>query len=201
MRKLVLISGLICLLITGCMTFNDGPSPSLIGPEAYKKDFYNAYSKAEINRMETILKNYPNKIPVLSYLLMVLDEKPKKSLNIIELLIKYGANLNEPYQFEYYSVTNSEQVRIYPLFIAINKNNSSNIIEYLLLNGANVNSINDGVLNVTGKDLSTPLIEAVAQQNISIVKLLIENGADVNIRLENQRTNFLKTVVGDTALS
>ncbi|MDR1147771.1 MAG: hypothetical protein LBK66_03990, partial [Spirochaetaceae bacterium] len=39
------------------------------------------------------------------------------------------------------------------------------------------------------------------QQNISIVKLLIENGADVNIRLENQRTNFLKTVVGDTALS
>jgi ankyrin repeat protein len=31
--------------------------------------------------------------------------------------------------------------------------------------------------------------------------LLIENGADVNIRLENQRTNFLKTVVGDTALS
>jgi ankyrin repeat protein len=151
--------------------------------------------------METILKNYPDKIPVNRYLFMALDENPKGALNIIELLIKYGANLNEPYQFEYFSATNSGQARIYPLFIAINKNNSSNIIEYLLLNGANVNSINDGVLNVTGKDLSTPLIEAVAQQNISIVKLLIENGADVNIRLENQRTNFLKTVVGDTAIS
>jgi hypothetical protein len=77
MRKLVSISGLICLLITGCMTFNDGHSPSLIGPESYKKDFYRVYSKAEINRMETILKNYTNKIPVSRYLLTALNEKQK----------------------------------------------------------------------------------------------------------------------------
>lgn len=47
------------------------------------------------------------------------------------------------------------------------------IIQYLINKGANVNNV-----DAHG---STPLIEAVAEQNIELCKLLIDNGAEVNV--------------------
>ena len=84
--------------------------------------------------------------------------KTKKALNI---LVEAGANID---------YINNLGV---PLIIKFIKDNNNNYVEKLILKGAN--------LNLSDKDQWTPLIWATARKNKEIVKLLIENGADINI--------------------
>lgn len=82
------------------------------------------------------------------------------SLQIVKLLVEYGANVNN--QNESGST-------------ALLRTNKVDIARFLIENGANVNAkdLYDGM---------TSLIGAAARQNVELVKLLLEKGADKSIR-------------------
>jgi ankyrin repeat protein len=92
-------------------------------------------------------------------------------LKMVRLLVSHGANVNA-----------KDRRGDTPLHDAVSlglvdenlEYNDKAVIEYLLTNGANINEVN--------ADGCTPLYEAYAVARLDIVKLLIEHGADVNIK-------------------
>lgn len=109
---------------------------------------------ANINGIE--YTNFENthifhKIPIVE------ASKLKHNKNIVELLIKHGADVNNGCPLSHACQTNNIEV-----------------VELLLQSGADVNT--------KDKDFSyTPLMFATINGNLDIIKLLIEHGADVNI--------------------
>ncbi|KAF5296333.1 hypothetical protein FQA39_LY12550 [Lamprigera yunnana] len=85
-----------------------------------------------------------------------------KNFNLVQLLIKHGANVNIEVQNESY------------LDKAISCN-MIDLVKMLLFKGARLHKINVG-------NNGTPLVKAVIENKRSIAKLLIENGADVHVR-------------------
>lgn len=83
--------------------------------------------------------------------------------NIIQLLIKYGADIEKPDQSNYS-----------PLSIAARLNNTE-IINFLIDKEIDVNHINNNTIQ------STALMDAAETNAVEAIKLLISKGADINI--------------------
>ncbi|BCS83644.1 putative ankyrin repeat protein [Cotonvirus japonicus] len=92
----------------------------------------------------------------------VINDSIANNIQIIKLLIKYGANVNIISE-------NSWSMLMYAIYYN-NKDNNINIIKLLIENGANIN-----YKNLAGH---TPIILAAERGRIDIVMLLIQFGAD-----------------------
>ncbi|MFI3267536.1 MAG: ankyrin repeat domain-containing protein [Rikenellaceae bacterium] len=99
---------------------------------------------------------------------------------IIEYLIRNGANVNSLYTESYSS----------PLSLIASLTNKKKVVELgelLIKNGANVN----------GCSLSSyiPIIEAISSRNVGLIKLLINSNANLN--LDDKNNNYLKEIILD----
>jgi len=97
------------------------------------------------------------------------------SLFAAKLLIERGADVNAIGNFG----SNA-------LFVAIG-NKQNEIVELLIQNGANTCSESTSTLN-NGRFNSSPIVYAVAVNNLTAVKLLLDNGVEVNTIDEDGRT-------------
>ena len=115
--------------------------------------------------IKNIIKNEPsidakeiNSRPLLHYAV-----RNKDACKIINLLVEKGADIN----------LYDDNLKT-PLCNAIFTECSYEIIDFLIKKGANVNFI--------GEELIPPLYYAINMQRYDIVKLLIDNGADINAK-------------------
>lgn len=88
----------------------------------------------------------------------------KKDFELIEILLKDGESID---------ALNAEGQTALQYAVTIN-NISQEMIQFLIEKGANV--------NVRGKSQNTPLLLAVINNKFEIVKILLKNGADQNIK-------------------
>jgi hypothetical protein len=87
-------------------------------------------------------------------------------IQIVDFLIKNKADVNKIYNEE----------GLTPIGLST-KLNEMEVVEHLMKNGADVN----GVQNISNNYKSVPLIYAIENDNYNLTKLLIENGADINL--------------------
>jgi hypothetical protein len=171
--------------------------------EDYKWDLINAMVKNDLEKIENIIKtniaamSVSDKRLVMSFALNY--SSGENTLRVCELLLKYNISPNA-----------------FDLYTAINRNRQNNTIQFLLQNGASPNGeillltmerqrfdlakqfieMNVDVnyrypLTSNNADGMTPLLYASKWENLEMVKLLVEHGANTNIQAVN----------GDTALS
>jgi len=96
----------------------------------------------------------------------------EKNLEIVKILIKNGANINQKNRYS----------TLYPIFdtlIYINKRDPFPIIELLIKSGADINSV-DSFGN-------TLLHHAVEQENMKLIELLITYGCNINYTLRHDK--------------
>lgn len=126
-----------------------------------------AVSYEKINFVELLLKKNAN--PNITHSLHRACKK--QNLSIVKLLVENGADVNATNK---YGTT--------ALYYAIDNNSASmEIVELLLKNNANPNV--DTILHI-----------ACRNQNLKIIKLLVENGADVNFIDNNGRTALFDAI-------
>jgi len=95
------------------------------------------------------------------------------NLKLVEYLIECGIDINKQNKLGETALT------------IISKKNNIEIIEYLLSQNANINQRN----NLNGNNNTIALVYACQQNNIPLVKCLIDYGADINIKCnENEET-------------
>jgi len=117
-----------------------------------RKNFFGLIKPADVNAIHPESGNTP-----------MMDAALDGNVEIAEILIKHGANIN------------ADPNRLYmgnPLYLAV-LNHNTDIVQLLLTHNAKVN-ISD----------SNPLVQACAEQNLEIVTMLLENGANVNKKNE-----------------
>lgn len=88
--------------------------------------------------------------------------------NMIKLLVNSGADVNS-----------ETDIGVIPLNYAVQNNLSANIIRFLIKNGADVNRPYNILHDENEK---TPLILACKNKNPTLIRVLIQNGADPTIR-------------------
>ena len=98
--------------------------------------------------------------------------------NIVQLLIKYGANINQ-----------TNQNGMTPLMLAVSNGNEE-AIKLLLDNGANIHQTNQNGM--------TALMMALSHGNINIIKLFFDHGKSIN--LEHGKSINLENAYGETPL-
>lgn len=96
----------------------------------------------------------------------------QKNPQLIELLIKHGANINELIISKAFR---NQQEKLTPLLFAINE--SPETIATLIKHGANVNE----KISIDENNSTTPLIMACRINSPESVKTLLEEGANTNI--------------------
>lgn len=184
-----------------------------INPNQYKDGISLLYSSIltkDIKEIEILLKNgadvnLKNKNQFESTPLHAAIEV--NDTRIIDLLIKYEANENDLITLalankkidlaEYIidKVKDLKKIRLgnydSPLYIAISEENT-NITQKLLVKGSNPNYIQSK--NYYGYKKLIPLKLACGKQNFKIIKLLIENGADVNLTNEEGQTALFDAI-------
>jgi ankyrin repeat protein len=171
--------------------------------DEYRWDLINALVRNDFETIENILKtniaamSVPDKRLVMNFALNY--SSGENTLKACELLLKYNISPNA-----------------FDLYTAINRNRQNNTIQFLLKNGAlpngeillltmekqrfdlarqfieaNVDVNYQYPLSKNYTDGMTPLLYASKWENLEIVKLLVEHGANINMQAVN----------GDTALS
>ncbi|EFA84054.1 hypothetical protein PPL_03127 [Heterostelium album PN500] len=111
----------------------------------------------------------------LSALHLAIDHR-YPNIEIIESLLEAGAKVNQ-----------ETTERRTPIFKAIEKGHSYDIIKLLLKHGASVNIQDNPRTN--GWEyyrVMTPLHLAIIHRDLDIVKLLVEHGGDVNLKLKDE---------------
>ena len=89
--------------------------------------------------------------------------------DIVEILLAIGAPKLE-----------IDKILSRPLHHAIERKSSVDVIKRLLLNGASVTSFACSYMLYSGVVLCTPLHVAVGQNNVDVVRLLLESNASAN---------------------
>jgi len=114
---------------------------------------------ADINKIYNITENNKLSCSKITPLIYAVGHK---NLNLIELFIKNGANVND-----------KDTKGATPLYYAITHSQKIEIVEYLIDNGADVNEIiND--------ENETVIFSAIKYEQYDIIKLLVDRGANVN---------------------
>lgn len=108
----------------------------------------------------------PNQANGLGYVPLhrIIYEDAEIAIPVIELLLKYGADINAIKPFD----------RSTPLLAAVIEGSANKIIVHLLKNGADVN------FGIGGKQYCTPLFVALQKNDYKKVKILLEHGANPN---------------------
>lgn len=95
----------------------------------------------------------------------------KSKLETIKYLVENGAVVNSPEGDE--------------VMLSAAEEGNTDIIEYLISRGANVNAVSVGIDgDVKDKKINSTLYSAIIRGNFDIIKLLIENGADIEQELD-----------------
>ena len=188
MKKLYCTVFFICIL-TGILYADD-----------YKWDLVNALINNDFQKIEIILKNNINTMPIAEKRLVMsftlTYSHGENTVKVLELLLQYNIRPNS-----------------FDLYTAINRNQSDAIIQFLLKNGAAANGeilllamekqkydlakqcIETGIdvnyqypLSKNYADGMTPLLYASKWNNLELVKLLLEHGANINARANDGNT-------------
>jgi len=134
-------------------------------PFYLNEPLYTAASLSQADIVEYLLQSGINVVEYYNQMEenKILDIAVKKGYyNIVEILIKYGANVNN---YDNYNC-------MAPLNIAVERG-YYDIVELLLKNGAKMTDISSAVIE-------SPIHIACRIGNLDIVKLLVKHGADVN---------------------
>ncbi len=129
-------------------------------------------SGASIEIVELLLKNHIN--PNVDDILHIACYE--QNLAMVELLIQYGADVN--------ATDKDGKTALFSAIFADNANKKT--VELLLKNNANPNV--DNILH-----------HACYEQNFALVKLLVENGADVNATDKDNETALYNAIIADNA--
>ena len=131
-----------------------------------KNPLFNAIEIGDINEVKNLLANRSNpNVLVYGVGTPLIKAVSKGNEKIVKLLLENGADPNM-----------KDNLGYYPLHIAADKN-SINILVSLLKYGAKINKKATNDLHQG----ATPLMIAVLDNKIDIVKFLVANGADLNI--------------------
>jgi len=171
----------------------------------YEEAFVEAFEKSDLAEMERVLKGKDSKTNMSALLYTVLcgyssdkagwitfrentyfeplNNDKRTAFAVIELLIKYGVNLNRYADYFYFRVKEDRYV-LYcgsyestlakkgPLALAIDEGFNQQVLKLMLDAGSSPNPTGDAPIS--------PLQSAVEMGNIGVVRLLLEYGANVN---------------------
>jgi hypothetical protein len=162
----------------------------------YNDDFLKEVGKNDFKAMERILQRRANQMDLPRCTYWVLNGtnglSPSNIIPVLELLRKYGAEFRSSYL-----ITGAAGVTSIPPVTAIlgNKGLSDtvlfDVIQYLLRNGADPNRE-----YVLGGTFLPPALGSVLEKP-QLFSLLIENGADINIRLKDDETFLIRASKND----
>lgn len=143
-----------------------------------EKKLFFAVHNGHLDQVKAILQSYPHLLSmnVAGNTLLHIAVRHSKKIKLIKFLIDSGIDINTPMS------DSSDR----PLHEAASKG-FIDIAEWLLDHGADV----DGCL--TGG--ATPLLAAIKQDNLEMVKLLVSRGASTKIRIGNPPANFFDTAM------
>jgi hypothetical protein len=148
-RKIVYGAIVIILLVQAQTVFAD-----------HNEDFINAAKRNDLRRMEQLIQRNANRMN-LDYCMTLVGQNSISDSTMIEalrLLFRHGANINSK-QYD-------------PLFsIMIYRPNSSDIIKFLLNEGANPDNNN-----------GTPFITVLRNRNLELAALMLQKGANIDLR-------------------
>lgn len=133
---------------------------------------------SKLNKQEIINKlsdtdfNFDSKENATNALINAIKHK---NINMIEDLIDCGADPNS-------NLEDNKETSM-TVFDLVFKNNSNEIIKTMIDGGGNVNS--EITLKENSESIKVPmLISAIAEERIEIAKLLIDEGADVEVKID-----------------
>lgn len=100
-------------------------------------------------------------------------ENTKTTLDVMEYLLKFNLPINK-----------KDDEGVTPLTLVCSQNGDSAIVEYLLNIGADIDAIGVG---------GTALIEAIYNNSLTTLRILVANGADLNLSTLRHPMHFLQS--------
>lgn len=133
-----------------------------------KNNFSQALLNRDIEQITNLIKICPNlvnkKIHIKGFTYPIIFAATNGDKDIVNILIENGAEVNLANQMDYNALH------------AACKANQEEIVKILLKNKADINTVSNSIK-------LTPLMISVYNENISLVKLLLSYGANVNLAL------------------
>jgi ankyrin repeat protein len=170
-RKVVFTTAMIALFVLGAQAvFAD-----------YNDDFNNALNRNNIRDIESLLSKRARQMDLTRLMLNTIraphrPDNPVQEntanfnkancLDVLKLLVRYGADVN------------TRDFR-YPLQLAVEEKQSLEVIKFLLDSGANPNLAYNPYDDRAGRITTPPLVDAFYYNNMPVVNLLLERGANV----------------------
>jgi len=148
-----------------------------------------AVSDQNISNINRILKEEPNLIdfqePIFGNTLIMMTIQ-NQQYNSFEELIKNDANIN---------LYDSSRGRSALIKSCMYDFYDKRFVKKLINRGANVNDLEVGERSKGNSTRNTPLIVASRSGNIELVKLLLENGANINFQNEYRHSALSKSIM------
>jgi ankyrin repeat protein len=149
-------------------------------------DFYRELGRNNLRNIERLLQRQANQMDLTWAMYNTISPDIGRSelrgynidnmLDVLRLLVRYGADVNKP------AVENIMFVNFgYPLELAVRNRRSFSVIQFLLDSGANP--------NLASLSVYLPLREAWSQNNMAVMNLLLDRGADGSMLLSTLAWN------------